>query len=138
MLINNVLPAIERKWPVGWRRKTVLYQQDNASSHLSFDNAEFVNSYEGKHPLICLVSQPAQLPNLNVNNLGLFRLIDCLQKKIIAKNLGELIDAVHVAYNNLPVCTINDAFITLMAQMNKILRHGGGNNFPLPHTKKTT
>ena len=23
-----------------------------------------------------------------------------------------------------------------MAQMNKILRHGGGNNFPLPHTKK--
>ena len=52
--------------------------------------------------------------------------------------LGEFIDAVHVAYNNLPVCTINDVFVTLMAQMNEILRHGGGNNFPLPHTKKTT
>ena len=23
-----------------------------------------------------------------------------------------------------------------MAQVNEILRHGGGNNFPLPHTKK--
>ena len=28
----------------------------------------------------------------------------------------------------------DNVFITLMAQMNKILRHGSGNNFPLPHT----
>ena len=129
MLIDNVLPAIDRKWPVGWRRKTVLCQQDNASPHLSSDNAEFVNSCKGKCLSICLVNQPAQSPDLNVNNLGLFRSIDCPQNKIVAKNLGELINAVHVAYNNLPVCTINDAFITLMAQM--------GNNFPLPHTKTT-
>ena len=41
-----------------------------------------------------------------------------------------------MAYNNLPICTINDAFVTLMAQINEILRHGGDNNFHLPHTKK--
>ena len=58
------------------------------------------------------------------------------EEKIIAKILGELINAVHVAYDNLPVRTIDNAFVMLMAQMNKILRHGGGNNFPLPHTKK--
>ena len=136
MLIKNILPAIDRKWPVGWRRKTVLCQQDNASPHLSLDNAEFVISLKGKRLSIHLVNQPAQLLNLNVNNLGLFRSINCLRKKIIAKNLGELINAVHVAYNNLPVRTIDNAFVTLMAQMNKILRHGGGNNFPLSHTKK--
>ena len=85
---------------------------------------------------ICLVNQSEQLPDLNINNLGLFQSIDCLQKKIIAKNLGELIDTVHMAYNNLPVHTIDNAFVTLMAQINEILRHGGGNNFPLLHTKK--
>ena len=105
-------------------------------SHLLSDNAEFLLSCKGKHLLICLVNQPAQSPDLNINNLGFFRLIDCLHKKIIAKNLGELIDAVHVVYDNLPVCTIDDAFITLMAQMNEILHHGGRNNFPLPHMKK--
>ena len=137
MLLKNILPAIDRKWPVGWRRrKTVLCQQDNASLHLSLDNAEFLASCKGKQLSIYLVNQPAQLPNLNVNNLGLFRSIDCLRKKIIAKNLGELINAVHMAYDNLPVRVIDDAFVTLMAQMNEILRHGGGNNFPLPHTKK--
>ena len=47
-----------------------------------------------------------------------------------------MINAVPMAYNNLPICTINDAFVTLMAQINEILRHGGDNNFPLPHTKK--
>ena len=30
----------------------------------------------------------------------------------------------------------DNVFITLMAQMNKILRHGSGNNFPLPHTRR--
>ena len=38
------------------------------------------------------------------------------------------------AYDRIPAHTFANAFITLMAQMNKILRHGGGNNFPLPHT----
>ena len=122
MLIDNVLPAIDRKWPVGWRRKTVLCQQDNASPHLSLDNAEFVNSRKRKRLSIYLVNQPAQSPDLNISDLGLFRLINCLRKKIVAKNLAELINTVHVAYDNLPVCTINNAYVTLMAQMNKILR----------------
>ena len=68
MLIDNVLPAIDRKRPVGWRRKTVLCQQDSTSPHLLSNNAEFLLSCKGKHLLICL-----------------------------AKNLGELIDAIHLA-----------------------------------------
>ena len=40
------------------------------------------------------------------------------------------------AYNRIPACTFDNAFITLMAQMNEVLRHGGGNNFPLPHTHR--
>ena len=76
------------------------------------------------------------MPDLNVNSLGLFQSINCLRKKLIAKNLGELIDAVHVAYNNSLVRMIDEEFITLVAQMNDILCHGGGDNFPLPHTKK--
>ena len=71
-----------------------------------------------------------------MNNLGLFWSIDCLRKRILAKNLGELIKAAKQAYDFLTVCTIKDALIMLIFQMNKILCHGKGNNFPLPHTKK--
>ena len=42
VLIENVLPAIDRNWHVGWRTKTALCQQDNASPHLLSNNAEFV------------------------------------------------------------------------------------------------
>ena len=62
---------------------------------------------------------PVQLSDLIVNSLGLFYSINYLQKRIIAKNWGELIDAVRMAYNNLPVRTVNNAFVALMAQMNK-------------------
>ena len=68
------------------------------------------------------------------NNLGLFWALNCLCKKIVAKNVEGLIDAVSEAYNRIPACTFDNAFITLMAQINEILHHGGGNNFPLPHT----
>ena len=56
-------------------------------------------------------------------------------EKIVAKNVEGLIQAVGEAYNRIPPCTFDNAFITLMAQMNKILCHGRGNNFPLPHMR---
>ena len=71
MLIENVLPAIDRKWPAGWHCKTVLCQQDNAP-HLLPDDAKLLASQKGKQLSIRLVNQPLQLPNLNVNNLSLF------------------------------------------------------------------
>ena len=114
MLVEKVLPAINMKWLVRWRQKTVLCQQDNASSHLLSYNTKCLAACKEKKLSIQLSYQPVQLPDLNVKNLGLFFLIDCLQKRILAKNLGELINAVHKAYNNLPVRTIDN----------------------LPHTKK--
>ena len=56
-------------------------------------------------------------------------------EKIVAKNIEGLIQAVREAYDRIPACMFDNAFITLMAQMNEILRHSGGNNFPLPHTR---
>ena len=55
-------------------------------------------------------------------------------EKIVAKNVKGLIQAVSEAYNRIPPRTFDNAFITVMAQMNEILRHSGGNKFPLPHT----
>ena len=46
-----------------------------------------------------------------------------------------LIKAVGEAYKKIPPYTLNNVFITLMAQMNKILRHGECNNFHLSHTR---
>ena len=69
MLSEKFLPAIDMKWPVGWRRKTVLCQQDNASPHLLLDNAKFFAACKEKKLLIQLINQPAQSPDLDVNSL---------------------------------------------------------------------
>ena len=95
MLVNNILPEIDQKWPAGWHCKTALCQQDNASPHLLSDNAKFLAACKSKQLLICLINQPPQLLYLNINNLGLFCSVDCLKKRILAKNLDELINAAH-------------------------------------------
>ena len=130
MLLKQVLPAIDANWPVGWHWKIIFCQQDNALHYLSSDNIKFLASWKRKRLSIYLVNQPTQLPDLNANDLGLLWLID--------KDLGELIDAVQQAYNNLTVYTVNNAFVMLMAQMNKILRHGGSEQFFTPKQKKAT
>ena len=87
LLITEVLPAILRKWPHNiWEGKPIYIQQDGAQSHLA---AERVNDYGpfnivndkewleelehlGLKDRIHLVTQPANSPDLNINDLGFF------------------------------------------------------------------
>ena len=43
MIIKNVLPAIDRKRPAGWRRNTVLCQQDKAPTNLLSNKSQVLS-----------------------------------------------------------------------------------------------
>ncbi len=74
MIIKNVIPAIREKWPVGVNGcKTVYIQHDNASTHFGSDYVPFLarRSYFGWMD-INLTGQPANSPEMNINNLSFF------------------------------------------------------------------
>ena len=87
MLLDQVFPTIDNKWQKDFCRSPVIVQQDNALPHILSDNAVFTLSCARKQLKIKLVNQPAQLPDLNFNNLGLFCALDCLWKKLLQKTL---------------------------------------------------
>ena len=68
MVLEKLLPFINQNWPAGSWRKPVFVQQDKALPCLRANNKAFENSRLGKRLDICLVRQPAQLPDLNVNS----------------------------------------------------------------------
>ena len=85
MLVEKVLPAINMKWLVRWRQKTVLCQQDNASSHLLSYNTKCLAACKEKKLSIQLSYQPVQLPDLNVKNLGLFFLLIACKRESLQR-----------------------------------------------------
>ena len=70
MLLEQVFSAIDKKWPKDFCCSPVIVQQDNALPHILSNNAAFQTSCAQKQLTIELVNQPAQLPDLNVNDLG--------------------------------------------------------------------
>ena len=101
------------------------------SLHISSNDAASKSSCARKQLTIELINQPTQLPDLNVNDLSFFWTLNCLWKKIVAKNVEGLIKAVGESYDKIPPCTLDNAFIALMAQTNKILHHRGKNSLSL-------
>ena len=72
MIVDNVLPMIKAKWPDG--NKRIYLQRDKASTHFGSDFAPFVvAAATDKEWDIRLTKQPANSPDLNINDLSFFR-----------------------------------------------------------------
>jgi hypothetical protein len=76
MMVNLVLPDIKRKMPIN---NNIIVQQDGAKAHLPVDGpvfkakvGELVYPTHGNKNVVMLYTQPAQSPDLNVNDLGFF------------------------------------------------------------------
>jgi hypothetical protein len=91
MIVNNVVPAIKSKFPVGDQNKIVYLQQDNASPH---------NCVTSQLLLQCGVigieaaNQPPNSPDFNVLDLGYFNSIQSLQNQKFSRTIEDLVDAV--------------------------------------------
>ena len=68
MIVDNVLPMIKAKWPDG--NKRTYLQHDNASTHFGSDFAPFVAAATDEEWDIRLTKQPANSPDLNINDLS--------------------------------------------------------------------
>ena len=77
LLLEQVVPAVEQLCPQGeWASPQVLIriQQDGLSAHIKPDNGKWLEGLEqkGLENKILLYTQPANSPDLNINNLGFF------------------------------------------------------------------
>ncbi|XP_021722427.1 uncharacterized protein LOC110689909 [Chenopodium quinoa] len=135
MLLTNVILGIKAKWP-SHLPKDIFIQWDNARPHQIPRDEEFESACQSKGFNIQFISQPAQSPNLNVLDQGLFNVIQSIQYQSFPKNLKELIDKVKEAYDLFNPMLNKHCWITLQCCMEEILRHKGGNNFTPPHKGK--
>jgi len=79
--------------------------------------------------------QPAQSPDLNVLDLGLFhslkRMVD--QMKVHARTHDQMIEKVKQAYNEYDSSKIENVWACLLGCYNEVLRTAGSNQYKKPH-----
>lgn len=137
MIIDLVLPDIKRKMPLN---NNIILQQDGASAHLPADDPDFkakvAELYGGNEDAVKLYTQPAQSPDLNVNDLGFFHSLQSIYYKKSPKNSIELIEIVEEAFKAYPVNKLNRIWLTLQSCMNLIIEDRGDNKYKTPHMNK--
>ncbi|XP_021770435.1 uncharacterized protein LOC110734578 [Chenopodium quinoa] len=126
MLPTNVIPAIISKWPESLA-KNVVIQWDNARPHQVPKDAEFMTTTTAHGFNIQFVYQPAQSPDFNVLDLGLFRSMQSLQYQSFPSNLDELVTKVMDSYGTFNPQVNKYIWLTLQKCMIKILKAEGGN-----------
>ncbi|XP_057517048.1 uncharacterized protein LOC130798177 [Amaranthus tricolor] len=108
MLIEQLIPAILRKWPNDGP-SIIFIQQDNARVHITNDD-----------------------PIWQQNN----RSIQSLMHKKMPKNMNELIKAVEDAFEELHPKNLTNVWISLQHNLNEILKVKGSNDYVQPHLGK--
>ncbi|XP_021763963.1 uncharacterized protein LOC110728627 [Chenopodium quinoa] len=135
MMLTKVIPAIMSKWPEGLP-KDVVIQWDNARPHQVPTDDEFLAATIANGFNIQFVFQPAQSPDLNVLDLGLFRSIQSLQYQSFPRDLEELVEKVKQSYDTFNPHVNKYIWVTLQKCMIKILKEEGGNKYKIPHMNK--
>jgi hypothetical protein len=147
-LMRDVVRQIASQWPrTQWNNPLfkVRIQQDGAKAHTS---EKFMT--EWRHMLDELVSdgvlphsskvildtQPANSPDLNINDLGLFNALQAAYYKTAPRDPVDLIDCVKKAHAEYPAKKINHLWLTLQLCMNKIIENKGCNHYDIPHINK--
>ena len=100
MLIEQLIPAIVRKWPSDGPL-TIFIQQDNARVHITNDDPIWQQNNRQGGLTFILTQQPPNSPDCNILDLGFFRSIQSLMHKKMPKNMNELIKAVEDAFEEL-------------------------------------
>lgn len=136
ILINDVMPAIIKKWPREDANLPIIIQQDNARTHIDPNDREFCEAVRKTGFDIRINCQPPNSPDLNVLDLGFFRAIQSLKYKDASKNIEELTAGVERAFESFSSKMFNRIFLTLQSCMECIMKVRGSNNYKIPHMRK--
>jgi hypothetical protein len=99
----------------------IIVQQDGAKSHLPVDDPEFkakVLELYDNEDAVKLYTQPAQSPDLKVNDLGFFASLQSTYYRMSPKNAIQLIEMVERCFNNYHVYKLNRIWLSLQCCMN--------------------
>ena len=132
MMIYHVLPVVVEKFPMMYlTRYGVNIQQDGAKAHILDNDPEWLAAVNQVGLKIKQYTQPANSPDLNINNLAFSRSIHSLYYHSSPKDDFDIIDAVRKAFKDYPITKINHMWITLMSVFNQIIEHGGENDYSI-------
>jgi hypothetical protein len=137
-LFEKVVPtSILQHWPQDNRH--VRIQHGNATSHLS--PAEFwtrrlelkdnlQNTHGGSLDWdIELYCQPANSPDMNVNNPCFFASLQALKYHDPTNFLHEMIQRLRLIYEEYPWAKLNNSYLTLQTCMNQVVECNGRCNY---------
>jgi hypothetical protein len=107
-------------------------QQDGAGGHCSH-NDEYLNDMIEELGLtgkVQFYTQPANPPDLNILDLGLFNTLQTSYYEFAPKNSVEYIKCVY------PHEMINRIFITIQTVYNQVIEDHGSNNYNIPQLNR--
>jgi hypothetical protein len=85
---------------------------------------------------IKLVTQPANSPDMNVNDNGLFNALQAGYKRYAPTNARDMIAAVLQVWKEYPHKKINHMFLTLMTNFDEVIKCHGDNEYKIRHMNK--
>ena len=145
LMINDVLPAILEKWPTCvYTGPPITIQQDGAKPHfivtrdgecMDKEWNETIAQYalEGQ---VNIITQPANSPDVNVNDLGFFNSLQSYYWRTNPKNAMDLIAMVEKVFKEYPPKKLNRIWLSYLMNLNEIIKHNGGNKYKTPHMNK--
>jgi len=141
LLVNKVFTAIMDKWPAGQFADPnfkIKIQQDGAGGHCCHTDDYISEALEllGLTDKISLYTQPANSPDLNICDLGLFNAMQQAYWDESPKNAVEIIECVERTYRNYDPKKINFIFLTLLSIYNEVIEGHGDNHYIIPHMGK--
>ena len=132
----NIFSAIKTKMP--WLQgQEVIVQQDGAPSHKTQENMNYFATEGQKNGWnINVITQPAQSPDLNINDLGFFRSLKCRVEHLKngRQTINSLYESVLQAWQQYDSDTLQRIWGVQYACYREILRIKGDNEYKTPHT----
>ena len=118
---------------------TLYYQHDGARPHTAKVNEGHWARHGKKGGFkIEVVTQPAQSPDLNCNDLAFFASLQTDTELVVKKNVKDLVEAVKSAWEEYPAERMDSVWRLLWASFKGILSDDGGNNNYSHHTGSRT
>ena len=87
--------------------------------------------------MVELVTQPAQSPHLNVNDLGFFASLKSRVWGMNASSIDELVDIIFQQYEEYDIATLERVWQNLFKVYNQTLRKMGDHDLSVEHTEVT-
>lgn len=130
-MVNSVIPAITNKMSF---TDSVVIQIDNAPPHTGKNNVQRLNDFEkDEEPSISIICQPAQSPDLNVNDLGFYHSLCSVVEKSDKQDLNQLWQIIKDAFNNYDVDKLTRIWDIKSACIQEVIK-ARGQSITIPHS----